>query len=528
MANGLPQHYLQRALRAQVYDVARRTPLDPAPKLSARIGVDLLLKREDLQPTFSFKLRGAYNCIHQLDETARARGVVAASAGNHAQGVALAARELGVPARIYMPRTTPEIKVQAVAALGADIVQTGDDFDSACVAAVADAAASGARFIHPFDDEDVIAGQGTIGVEITQQLPEPPDVVFVCVGGGGMAAGMAATLKAICPETRVIGVEPEDAASMKAALEAGRPVDIGATGMFADGVAVRKVGDITFELCRALLDEVITVSVDEVCTAVRLVFEEVRAVPEPAGALAVAGAVAWAKAHPEEVRADARWVSVVSGANVNFDRLGHVVERCALGDGSEALLAVTIPERAGSFLAFCRILGQSSVTEFNYRHNGTAEARVFVGVRLREPAAELVEHLEDAGYTVTDLTGNEVAKLHLRHLVGGGLPMDEREVLVRFEFPERPGALLEFLTVLAGRWSISLFHYRNHGAAQGRVLAGFLVPAGDDEAFSRFLLETGYEHVDETGNPACREFLAPAATVPAAPSARVRRRTVRG
>ncbi len=276
-----------------------------------------------------------------LDETARARGVVAASAGNHAQGVALAARELGVPARIFMPRTTPDIKIQAVAALGAEIVQTGDDFDAACAAAMADAQANGARFIHPFDDEDVIAGQGTIGVEITQQLPEPPDVVFVCVGGGGMAAGMAATIKAICPETKVIGVEPEDAASMKAALDAGEPVDIGATGMFADGVAVRKVGKTTFELCRSLLDEVITVSVDEVCTAVRLVFEEVRAVPEPAGALAVAGAVAWAKAHPDAVRPNARWVSVVSGANVNFDRLGHVVERCALGDGSEALLAVS-------------------------------------------------------------------------------------------------------------------------------------------------------------------------------------------
>ncbi|MEM1411800.1 MAG: threonine ammonia-lyase, biosynthetic [Pseudomonadota bacterium] len=503
----MPQHYLQRALRAQVYDVARRTPLDPAPRLSERIGVALLLKREDLQPTFSFKLRGAYNCIHQLDDAARARGVVAASAGNHAQGVALAARELGVAARIFMPRTTPDIKVQAVAALGAEIVQTGDDFDAACAAAIADAEANGARFIHPFDDEDVIAGQGTIGVEITQQLPEPPDVVFVCVGGGGMAAGMAATIKAICPETKLIGVEPEDAASMKAAFEAGKPVDIGATGMFADGVAVRQVGQTTFDLCRALLDDVITVSVDEVCTAVRLVFEEVRAVPEPAGALAVAGAVAWAKVNPEAVRPDARWVSVVSGANVNFDRLGHVVERCALGDGTEALLAVTIPERAGSFLEFCRMLGQSSVTEFNYRHNGTPNARVFVGVRLREPASLLATHLEDAGYAVTDLTGNEVAKLHLRHLVGGGLPVESREVLYRFEFPERPGALLEFLTVLAGRWSISLFHYRNHGAAQGRVLAGFLVPAGDDEAFATFLTETGYVHVDESRNPAYREFL---------------------
>ncbi len=512
--DGLPQHYLQRALRAQVYDVARRTPLDAAPKLSARTGVRLLLKREDLQPTFSFKLRGAYNCIHRLDAAQRTHGVVAASAGNHAQGVALAARELGVAARIYMPRTTPDIKVQAVAALGAEIVQTGDDFDAACAAAKADARSSGARFIHPFDDEDVIAGQGTIGVEITQQLPDPPGVVFVPVGGGGMAAGVAATLKAICPETKVIGVEPEDAAGMKAALDAGEPVDIGATGMFADGVAVRKVGRTTFSLCQALLDEVITVSVDQVCSAVRLVFEEVRAVPEPAGALAVAGALAWAKRHPGSVNDKARWVAIVSGANVNFDRLGHVVERCTLGDGSEALLAVTIPERPGSFLEFCRVLGQSSVTEFNYRHNGTAEARVFVGVRLGEPSGELQGHLAEAGYEVIDLSGNEVAKLHLRHLVGGCLPVDEREVLVRFEFPERPGALLEFLTVLAGRWTISLFHYRNHGAAHGRVLAGFLVPVADDAAFAAFLRETGYHHVDESDNPACREFLsrAPEAT----------------
>ncbi len=503
-----PHTYLQRALRAQVYDVARETPLDPAPALSARAGVQLLLKREDLQPTFSFKLRGAYNCIHKLDAAARARGVVAASAGNHAQGVALASQRLGVHARIYMPRTTPEIKVAAVAALGAEIIQTGDDFDSACAAAMADAEACGARFIHPFNDEDVIAGQGTIGIEITQQLPEPPDVVFIPVGGGGMAAGVAATIKAICPETRVIGVEPHDAASMKAALEAGEPVDIGATGMFADGVAVRRVGDITFALCRELLDEVITVSVDQVCTAVRLVYEEVRAVPEPAGALAVAGALEWAAMHPEEVRPDARWVSIVSGANVNFDRLGHVVERCTLGDGSEALLAVSIPERPGSFLEFCAALGQSPVTEFNYRHNGTGQARVFVGVRLREPVQRLLSHLADIGYEVTDLTDNEVAKLHLRHLGGGGLPVCEREVLYRFEFPERPGALLEFLTVLAGRWSISLFHYRNHGAAQGRVLAGFLVPAQDDAAFAAFLQETGYHHVNESANPACQEFLS--------------------
>ncbi|MEJ2535192.1 MAG: threonine ammonia-lyase, biosynthetic [Gammaproteobacteria bacterium] len=469
-----------------------------------------MLKREDLQPTFSFKMRGAYNAVHRLDAAQRARGVVAASAGNHAQGVALAARELGVRARIYMPRTTPEIKVRAVQALGAEIVQTGDDFDQACAAAQDDAHRSGARFIHPFDDEDVIAGQGTIGVEITQQLPEPPDAVFLAVGGGGMAAGVAATLKAVYPGTRVIGVEPEDANSMAAALAAGEPVDIGATGMFADGVAVRKVGRTTFAMCRELLDDVIEVGVDQVCAAVRSVFEELRAVPEPAGALAVAGAIEYARAHPERTGPERRWVAVVSGANVNFDRLGHVVERCSLGDGNEALLAVTIPERRGSFLEFCRALGESSVTEFNYRNNGTKDARVFVGVRLREPSRHLQGRLAGQGYEVIDLTGNEVANLHLRHLVGGCLPTAERERLYRFEFPERPGALLEFLTVLAGRWSISLFHYRNHAAAQGRVLAGFLVPHADDERFHAFLQETGYHFVDESENPACREFLSAA------------------
>lgn len=514
MSKGLAAEFLQRALRAQVYDVAKRTPLEPAPKLSARLGVPLLLKREDLQPTFAFKLRGAYNCLHQLPAEQRANGVVAASAGNHAQGVALAARELGIAARIYMPRTTPEIKVRAVEALGAEIVQAGDDYDATCAAAMQDVERTGAYFVHPFNDPDVIAGQGTIGIEIGQQMAKPPAVVFVPVGGGGMAAGVAATVKAIYPNTKVIGVEPEDAASMKAAIEAGEPVDIGATGMFADGVAVRIVGSRSYAMCAELLDEVITVSVDEVCAAVRSVFEEVRAVPEPAGALAVAGAIAWAARHPDATAADVAdqraWVAIVSGANVNFDRLGHVVERCALGDGNEALLAVTIPERPGSFLEFCRTLGDCSVSEFNYRNNGTPDARVFVGVRLRESEATLEDRLGDRGYEVIDLSRNEVAKLHLRHLVGGCLPSGERERLYRFEFPERPGALLEFLTVLAGRWSISLFHYRNHAAAHGRVLAGFLVPEADEDRFHAFLDETGYHYTDETDNPACQAFLAAA------------------
>jgi threonine dehydratase len=509
MALAAIQEYLQRALRAQVYDVARRTPLDLAPGLSERTGGRLWLKREDLQPTFSFKLRGAYNCIHRLNEQQRARGVVAASAGNHAQGVALAARELGVQATIFMPLTTPEIKVKAVAKLGARIELIGDDYDAACEAALKEAKRSGAYFVHPFDDLDVIAGQGTVGIEITQQLPEPPEVIFVPIGGGGLASGIATSVKAIYPEVKIIGVEPEDAGSMKAALAAGEPVDIGATGIFVDGVAVRKVGQLTFEVCRELLDDIVLVSNDQVCAAMRSIFEEVRAVVEPAGALAVAGALRYATEHAS----GGDWVAMLCGANVNFDRLGHVVERCSLGDGSEALLAVTIPERPGSFLEFCRALGESSVTEFNYRFNGTADARVFVGVRLREASQTLQERLARQGYEVIDLSANEVAKLHLRHLVGGLLPSTDRERLYRFEFPERPGALLEFLTVLAGRWSISLFHYRNHAAAEGRVLAGFLVPEGDDDAFHQFLLETGYHFVDETDNPACREFLATSAVL---------------
>ena len=413
------QDCLRRSLTAPVYDLARRTSLEHAPTLSARIGHKLWLKREDMQPTYSFKLRGAYNCIKRLSESDRSLGVVAASAGNHAQGVALSARELGVKATIFMPCTTPEIKVGAVKELGANIVLAGDDYDAACERAIAFSKESGGYFIHPFDNIEVIAGQGTLGVEITQQMNTAPSRIFLPIGGGGLAAGVAATVKAVYPDVRIIGVEPEDAASMHAALGAGQPVDIGTTGMFADGVAVRKVGDLTFEMCQELVDEIITVSVDQVCAAVKSIFEEVRAVAEPAGALAVAGAIQYAANEKEEGQPKGDWVAVVSGANVNFDRLGHVVERCALGDGKEALLAVTIPERPGSFLEFCQILGESSVTEFNYRYAGNNNAHVFVGVHLEERSRQLQARLSDAGYGVKDLSNNEVAKLHLRHLVGG-------------------------------------------------------------------------------------------------------------
>ncbi len=504
----IAQEYLRRALTAPLYDLVRRTPLEYAPTLSARIGHCLWLKREDMQNTYSFKLRGAHNCIRQLTADERSRGVVAASAGNHAQGVAMSARELGVKATIFMPVTTPEIKVRAVRALGAQIELCGDDYDTACEMAIAFSRASGGYFIHPFDNAEVIAGQGTLGVELTQQLETPPGVIFIPIGGGGLAAGVAATVKAVYPQVRIIGVEPEDAASMHAALVAGHPVDIGTTGIFSDGVAVRKVGQLTFELCRELVDEVIMVSVDQVCAAVKLIFEEVRATVEPAGALAVAGAIRYAAREAGNNPPAGDWVALLSGANINFDRLGHIVERCALGEGTEALLVVTIPERPGSFLEFCRILGESSITEFNYRFATRPHAHIFVGVRLKESSAHLQERLVAGGYAVRDLSDNEVAKLHMRHLVGGRLPSSERERLYRFEFPERPGALLEFLTVLAGRWSISLFHYRNHAAANARILAGFLVPQEDEDAFHRFLEETGYPFIDETENVACLEFLS--------------------
>jgi threonine dehydratase len=506
--NKIAQEYLRRSLTAPLYDLVRRTPLDHAPALSARIGHKLWLKREDMQNTYSFKLRGAHNCIRQLTAAERSRGVVAASAGNHAQGVAMSARELGVKATIFMPVTTPEIKVRAVKALGAHIELCGDDYDTACEMAIAFSRASGGYFIHPFDNPEVIAGQGTLGVEITQQLETPPGVIFIPIGGGGLAAGVAATVKAVYPQVRIIGVEPEDAASMHAALIAGHPVDIGTTGIFSDGVAVRKAGSLTFELCRELVDEVIMVSVDQVCSAVKLIFEEVRATVEPAGALAVAGAIRYAAREAGNELPEGDWVALLSGANINFDRLGHIVERCALGEGTEALLVVTIPERPGSFLEFCRILGESSITEFNYRFATRQHAHIFVGVRLQESSTHLQERLVAGGYAVKDLSDNEVAKLHMRHLVGGRLPFNERERLYRFEFPERPGALLEFLTVLAGRWSISLFHYRNHAAANARILAGFLVPREDEDAFHQFLEETGYPFIDETENVACLEFLS--------------------
>ncbi|ROR34723.1 threonine ammonia-lyase, biosynthetic [Inmirania thermothiophila] len=499
--------YLERILTARVYEVARETPLERAPGLSRRLGCEVLLKREDLQPVFSFKLRGAYNRIARLPPEQARHGVVAASAGNHAQGVALAARRLGLRATIVMPRTTPSIKVEAVRRLGARALLHGDTYDEAAAHAVALARSAGAAFIHPYDDPDVIAGQGTIGMEILRQHPGPLDAVFVPVGGGGLIAGIAAYVKHLRPEVRIVGVEPEDAPTLTRALERGRRVRLPQVGIFADGVAVRQVGREPFRIARRTVDEMVLVGVDEICAAIKDVFEDTRSVPEPAGAVAVAGLKRWV--HERGVR-DAVLVAIESGANINFDRLRYVAERTELGEGHEALLAVTIPERPGSFLRFCRAIGRRAITEFNYRYADPAEAHVFVGLRIadRDEREALVGHLRGEGYPVVDLSDDEVAKLHVRHMVGGRAPQVRDEVLYRVEFPERPGALMEFLGRMGGRWNISLFHYRNHGDAYGRVLMGVQVPPGERRAFRDFLAGLGLPFWDESDNPAYALFAA--------------------
>nr|WP_280953934.1 threonine ammonia-lyase, biosynthetic [Methylobacterium terrae] len=500
--------YIKKILGARVYDVAVESPLDAMPRLSQRLGARVLLKREDLQPVFSFKIRGAYNKMAGLDADALTRGVICASAGNHAQGVALAAARLGVPAVIVMPRTTPAIKVEGVKSRGGQVVLHGDAFDEAYAHAKGLEAEQGLTFIHPYDDPDVIAGQGTIGLEILRQHGAPIEAVFVPIGGGGLAAGVATFIKFMRPETRVIGVEPADAASMKAAIEAGERVMLDTVGLFADGVAVRQAGEETFRLCREHLDEVITVDTDAICAAVKDVFDDTRAMSEPSGALALAGLKEYAARG--SVAGTGALVAVNSGANLNFDRLRHIAERAELGERREALLAVTIPERAGSYRAFIRALGRRAITEFNYRYAPGAEAQIFVGVQLAGGRAEkeaLIAELRGLGYPLVDLTDNEMAKLHVRYMVGGRVPGLTDERLLRFEFPERPGALLKFLDSLGVTWNISLFHYRNHGADHGRVLAGIQVPEAERPRFAAALAELGYEHHDETDNAAYRLFL---------------------
>jgi threonine dehydratase len=498
--------YLERILRARVYDVAVETPLEPAPRLSRRLDNNVLIKREDLQPVFSFKLRGAYNKISGLTSEERARGVITASAGNHAQGVALAAQRLGIRALIVMPTTTPRIKVDAVRALGAEAVLFGDAYDDAYGHARELQVSEGMTYVHPYDDPDVIAGQGTIAMELLRQHQGTIDAIFVPVGGGGLLAGIAAYVKHLVPSIRVIGVEPDDAACLRAALDAGKRVVLPHVGIFADGVAVRQIGEEPFRIAQQCVDDVVCVDTDAICAAIKDIFDETRSIAEPAGALGVAGLKAYVEREGWRGRT---LIAIDSGANMNFDRLRHVAERAELGEHREALFAVSLPERQGAFRNFCQVLGAQAVTEFNYRYGHQDEAHVFVGVALGQGAAQRTEigaRLRAAGLAVIDMSQNEMAKLHVRFMVGGRAPV-EHERVFRFEFPERPGALLQFLTNMGGRWNISLFHYRNHGAAFGRVLAGMQVPPADSVEFPRFLSELGYAYSEETDNAAYRAFL---------------------
>ncbi|WP_339842423.1 threonine ammonia-lyase, biosynthetic [uncultured Halopseudomonas sp.] len=500
--------YVKKILNSRVYDVAVETPIHAAPFLSERLDNTVLLKREDLQPVFSFKIRGAYNKLALLTDEQRACGVVTASAGNHAQGLAYAARHLGVKATIVMPRTTPEIKVRAVRARGAKVVLHGDAFDEALAYSQKLIKEKGLVYIHPFDDPDTIAGQGTIAMEILRQHQGQLDAIFVPVGGGGLIAGIAAYVKYLRPDIRVIGVEPEDAACLKAAMAADERVVLSQVGLFADGVAVAQIGQHTFEVCRHHVDEVITVTTDEMCASIKDIYDDTRSICEPAGCLGVAGI----KKYVEREGCSGKvFIAIDSGANVNFDRLRHVAERAEIGEKREALLAVTIPEKPGSFKAFCQAIGKRSITEFNYRFHDDAEAHIFVGVQTHpelDPRDALVELLGQEGFPVLDLTDNELAKLHIRHMVGGHCEQVTDEVVYRFEFPERPGALFNFLNKLGGRWNISMFHYRNHGAAYGRVVVGLQVAEADRHKVPEILDSIGYMYWDETDNPAYKLYLA--------------------
>jgi len=505
----MPHRYIKKILSAQVYDVAIESPVDPAPLLSKRFDNNILLKREDLQPVFSFKLRGAYNKMMHLSDAERAKGVIAASAGNHAQGLALAALKLGVKATIIMPKTTPQIKVDAVRRRGAKVVLHGDTYDEASIHAQKLVNEKDLVYIHPYDDPDIIAGQGTIGMEIIRQVTGPLDAVFVPVGGGGLLAGVAAYIKYVRPDIKVIGVEPEDAACLKAAMDAGRRVKLAQVGLFADGVAVGQIGKETFRVIRKTVDDVITISTDEMCAAIKDIFDDTRSIAEPAGALALAGL----KKYIESSGARGQTLLAIdSGANTNFDRLRYISERTEVGEKREAIISVTIPERPGSFKKFCGLLGRRSITEFNYRYGNSRDAQIFVGVQISPDGndrAELVQGLEQKGYPVLDLTDNEMAKLHIRHMVGGHAPDDiKEELLYRFQFPERPGALLNFLTQLGQQWNISMFHYRNHGAAYGRVLLGLQASKGDRKAVENFLGQVQYPFTEETDNPAYVSFLS--------------------
>ncbi|MFT5429821.1 MAG: threonine dehydratase [Myxococcota bacterium] len=503
----MPREYLERVLRARVYDVAKETPLTEAVRLSNRLQNRVLLKREDLQTVFSFKLRGAYNKIISLDEVERAKGVITASAGNHAQGVALAAQRLDVKALIVMPETTPLIKIEAVRAFGAAIIAFGSTFDEAREHAEVLAREKGMVYVHPYDDPLVIAGQGTVADEILRQHGPDIDVIFVPVGGGGLIAGMSAFIKSLWPHIRIVGVEPVDAASMHDALAAGERVKLDHVGIFVDGVAVRQVGEETFRIARKCVDEIILVSTDEICAAIKDIFEDTRSITEPAGALATAGLKRYVA---REGVKNQTLIAIASGANVNFDRLRYVAERAQIGEHREGLLAVTIPERPGALRQFCDLIGDRAITEFNYRFADSQEAHIFVGIALNDEPPDsdgIIGILSDNGYPALDMTDNEMAKIHVRYMVGGRANGGGNEVLYRFDFPERPGALLRFLTHMGERWNMSLFHYRNHGGAFGRVLIGLQVPSDETNRLQDFLVELGYHYVEETQNPAYQLFL---------------------
>ena len=506
----VPHDYLRKILTAKVYDVAHETPLESAHNLSRRLGNRVLLKREDDQPVFSFKLRGAYNKMAHLSAEQRARGVICASAGNHAQGVALSARTLGCKATVVMPVTTPKVKIDAVRALGAEVVLAGESYSDAYTHALELEQARGLCFVHPFDDPDVIAGQGTIAMEILRQHPRPIDAVFVAVGGGGLIAGVAAYIKSVRPDVAVIGVQMNDSDAMLQSIKAGRRVQLDDVGLFSDGTAVKLVGKETFRLARALVDDFVVVNTDEVCAAIKDVFEDTRSVLEPAGALGVAGVKRWIELHKPR---NQTFVAITCGANMNFDRLRFVAERAEVGEHREALFAVTIPEERGSFKRFCTLIGTPSqprqVTEFNYRISDAATAHVFVGVAITrlEEAQRLARSFERHGFATVDLTGDELAKQHVRHMVGGRSELARDERLFRFVFPERPGALMRFLGTLHPNWNISLFHYRNQGADYGRILVGIQVPEGYASALHDFLTGLGFPFVDETDNPVYRLFL---------------------
>ena len=504
----MPKRYIEKILKARVYDVARETPLDPAPNLSRRLGNRVLLKREDMQPVFSFKLRGAYNKMINLPDDKRRAGVIAASAGNHAQGVALAAQRLGIKALIVMPTTTPPIKIEAVKNLGGKTIVHGDTYDEAYAHALKIAEERDLAFIHPYDDPDVIAGQGTVGMEILHQHTGELHAIFVPVGGGGLIAGVSAYVKYLYPGIKVIGVEPDEAPSLYQALEKGRRIRLPQVGIFTDGAAVRQVGREPFRIARQCVDEVIVVSTDAICAAIKDIFDDTRSIAEPAGALAVAGL----KKYVERTGIQGQdLVAIESGANMNFDRLRHVSERAELGERREMLVVVTIPERPGSFRDFCQAIGHRNITEFNYRMADASDAHVFAGIQLNHGDDErlaILRQLQEGGYAVIDLTDNEMAKLHIRHMVGGHAPRIDNEKIYRFEFPERPGALLRFLTRMGQRWNISMFHYRNHGDAYGRVLVGVQVPSGNHGQFQDFLKDLGYAFQDESANLAYTLFLS--------------------